>query len=77
MCIHCVQEKAEVQGRIASSGETGELLQQLEEAEEWIKRRKEQVEDRQRLISEHQQRLGSVQEGTELMFVVWLCHCCN
>ena len=76
--------KAKVQGRIASSGETGELLQQLEEPEEAIKSRKEwveisqqlekEVEDYQRYISEHQQRLGSVQEGTELMFVVWLCH---
>ena len=74
MCIHCVQDKAEVQGRIASSGETGELLQQLEEAEEEIKAWKELVEDYQCLISEYQQRLGSVQEGTELMFVVWLCH---
>ena len=63
-----------MQGSIASSGETGELLQQLEEAEGMIKGMKEAVEDRQRLISEHQQRLGSVQEGTELMFVVWLCH---
>ena len=63
-----------MQGRIASSGETGELLQQLERAEgaeEWIK---EQVERFQGYISEQQQRLGSVQEGTELMFVVWLCH---
>ena len=63
-----------MQGRIASSGETGELLQQLEGAEEGIKDRKEKVELYQRLISEYQQRLGSVQEGTELMFVVWLCH---
>ena len=63
-----------MQGRIASSGETGELLQQLEEAEWGIKAGKEDVEDYQRLISENQQRLGSVQEGTELMFVVWLCH---
>ena len=63
-----------MQGRIASSGETGGLLQQLEGAEGWIRRKKEAVEDRQRIISEHQQRLGSVQEGTELMFVVWLCH---
>ena len=63
-----------MQGRIASSGETGELLQQLEEAEGKIKGWKGVVEDCQRLISEHQQRLGSVQEGTELMFVVWLCH---
>ena len=63
-----------MQGRIASSGETGELLQQLEWAEDGIKDGKELVEDRQRLISEHRQRLGSVQEGTELMFVVWLCH---
>ena len=64
-----------MQGRIASSGETGELLQQLEEeAEEGIKGWKEGVEDYQHLISEHQQRLGRVQEGTELMFVVWLCH---
>ena len=63
-----------MQGRIASSGETGELLQQLEEAEGGIKGWKEVVEHYQRLISEHQQRLGSVQEGTELMFVVWLCH---
>ena len=75
MCIHCVQDKAGVQGRIASSGETGYwLLQQLKEAEEGIKDWKEEVERCQRLISEHQQRLGSVQEGTELMFVVWLCH---
>ena len=63
-----------MQGRIASSGETGELLQQLERAERAIKEWKELVEDRQRIISEYQQRLGSVQEGTELMFVVWLCH---
>ena len=63
-----------MQGRIASSGETGELLWQLEEVEEEIKTGKEEVERYQRLISEHQQRLGSVQEGTELMFVVWLCH---
>ena len=63
-----------MQGRIASSGETGELLQQLEGAEGWIKTEKEGVEDYQHLISEYQQRLGSVQEGTELMFVVWLCH---
>ena len=63
-----------MQGRIASSGETGELLRQLEQAEWGIKWGKEQVEGCQRLISEHQQRLGSVQEGTELMFVVWLCH---
>ena len=63
-----------MQGRIASSGETGELLQQLERVEGRIKRGKEMVENCQRLISEHQQRLGSVQEGTELMFVVWLCH---
>ena len=74
MCIHCVQVKARVQGRIASSGETGELLQQLEEAEGWIKAGKEGVECFQQRISEYQQRLGSVQEGTELMFVVWLCH---
>ena len=60
---------------IASSGETGELLQQLERVEGKIKICKEAVEDYQRLISEHQQRLGSVQEGTELMFIVWLCHC--
>ena len=63
-----------MQGRIASSGETGELLQQLEVAEEGIKEEKEGVELHQRFISEYQQRLGSVQEGTELMFVVWLCH---
>ena len=63
-----------MQGRIASSGETGELLQQLEGAEGRIKMWKELVEHSQRLISVHQQRLGSVQEGTELMFVVWLCH---
>ena len=63
-----------MQGRIASSGEMGELLQQLEVVEGRIKRWKEWVEHNQRLISEHQQRLGSVQEGTELMFVVWLCH---
>ena len=63
-----------MQGRIASSGETGELLQQLEEVEGAIKGQKEWVEDYQRFISEYQQRLGSVQEGTELMFVVWLCH---
>ena len=63
-----------MQGRIASSGETGELLQQLEVVEEVIKMGKEEVEGYQRLISEHQQMLGSVQEGTELMFVVWLCH---
>ena len=63
-----------MQGRIASSGETGELLQQLEGAEEGIKEGKELVEYYQHLISENQQRLGSVQEGTELMFVVWLCH---
>ena len=63
-----------MQGRIASSGETGELLQQLKEAEGRIKRRKDGVERCQRFISEYQQRLGSVQEGTELMFVVWLCH---
>ena len=63
-----------MQGDIASSGETGELLQQLEDMEEGIKEGKEQVERCQRYISEHQQRLGSVQEGTELMFVVWLCH---
>ena len=74
MCIHCVQEKAEVQGRIASSGETEELLHQLEGWEEVIKAGKEGVEHHQQLISEYQQRLGSVQEGTELMFVVWLCH---
>ena len=67
-----------MQGRIASSGETGELLQQLVEAEERVsKAGKELVEDCQRFISDNQQRLGSVQEGTELMFVVWLCHCCN
>ena len=59
---------------IASSGETGELLQQLEEVEGVIKSGKEEVEDYQRRISEYQQSLGSVQEGTELMFVVWLCH---
>ena len=63
-----------MQGRIASSAETGELLWQLEEVEEEIKTGKEEVEHYQRLISENQQRLGSVQEGTELMFVVWLCH---
>ena len=63
-----------MQGRIASSGETGELLQQLEGADGRIKDRKEWVERYQRITSEHQQRLGSVQEGTELMFVVWLCH---
>ena len=63
-----------MQGDIASSGETGELLQQLEGAEERIKRWKKGVEHCQQYISEHQQRLGSVQEGTELMFVVWLCH---
>ena len=63
-----------MQGRIASSGETGELLQQLERAEGRIKEEKEAVEHFQCFISEHQQRLGSVQEGTELMFVVWLCH---
>ena len=63
-----------MQGRIASSGETGKLQQQLEEAEEEIKGWKEAVERYQHRISEHQQRLGSVQEGTELMFVVWLCH---
>ena len=63
-----------MQGRIASSGETGELLQQLERAEGRIKRMKELVERYQQYISENQQRLGSVQEGTELMFVVWLCH---
>ena len=63
-----------MQGRIASSGETGELLQQLEVAEWGIKAGKEDVEVHQRIISEYQQRLGSVQEGTELMFVVWLCH---
>ena len=63
-----------MQGRIASFGETGELLQLLEGWERAIKTWKEGVEDYQRLISEHQQRLGSVQEGTELMFVVWLCH---
>ena len=63
-----------MQGRIASSGETGELLKQLEKAEEGIKRGKELVEHYQHRISENQQRLGSVQEGTELMFVVWLCH---
>ena len=63
-----------MQGRIASFGETGELLQQLEGWERAIKEEKEGVEDFQRLISEYQQRLGSVQEGTELMFVVWLCH---
>ena len=63
-----------MQGRIASSGETGELLQQLEGAEGRIKAGKELVERYQRFISEHQQRLGSVQEGTTLMFVVWLCH---
>ena len=74
MCIHCVQDKAEVQGRIASSGETGELLRELEELEGMIKWWKEVVERYQQYISEHQQRLGSVQEGTELMFVVWLCH---
>ena len=73
-CIHCVQLKAEVQGRIAISGETGELLQQLEEAEGEIKWWKDDVEHYQHRISENQQRLGSVQEGTELMFVVWLCH---
>ena len=59
----CVQVKAEVQGRIASSGETGELLQQLERAEEMTKGRKEKVEHCERIISENQQRLGSVQEG--------------
>ena len=59
---------------IASSGETGELLQQLEEAEEGIKQWKKDIELYQQRISEHQQRQGSVQEGTELMFVVWLCH---
>ena len=64
MCIHCVQLKARVQGRIARSGETRELLQQLEWAEGRIKEGKEGVEDSQRLISEYQQRLGSVQEGT-------------
>ena len=63
-----------MQGRIASSGETGELLLQLETAEGVIKMSKEDVEHHQRLITEHQQSLGSVQEGTELMFVVWLCH---
>ena len=63
-----------MQGRIASSGETGQLLHQLEGWEEGIKGRKRGVEYYQRLISEHQQRLGSVQEGTELMFVVWLWH---
>ena len=63
-----------MQGRIASSGETGELLQQLEGAEEGIKEEKEEVEHYQRRISEYQQRLGSVQEGTELMFVLWLGH---
>ena len=63
-----------MQGRIASSGETGELLQQLEEAERMIKKGKEDLERYHHRISEHQQRLGSVQEGTELMFVVWLCH---
>ena len=63
-----------MQGRIASSGETGELLQELEGVEGMIKVGKERVEYCQRLISEHQQRLWSVQEGTELMFVVWLCH---
>ena len=62
-----------MQGRIASSGETGELLQQLEVVEREIKEEKEEVERCQQYISEHQQRLGSVQEGTELMFVVWLC----
>ena len=64
-----------MQGRIASSGETGELLQQLERVEEGIKGRKEGVEHCQRIISEIQQRLGSVQEGTERMFVVWLSGC--
>ena len=63
-----------MQGRIASSGETEELLQQLEEAEEWIKTEKERVEHWQHRISENKQRLGSVQEGTGQMFVVWLCH---
>ena len=63
-----------MQGRIASSGETGELLQQLKGAEGTIKRWKEAVERCQWYISEHKQRLRSVQEGTELMFVVWLCH---
>ena len=63
-----------MQGRIASSGETGELLQELKRAERVIKAGKEDVEFSQRIISQHQQRLGSVQEGTELMFVVWLCH---
>ena len=74
MCIHCVQRKARAQGRIASSGETGKLLQHLERVEVGIKGGKEWVERFQHLISEYQQRLGSVQEGTELMFVVWLCH---
>ena len=63
-----------MQDRIANFGETGGLLQQLEGAEGRIKMGKEAVKGYQRLISEHQQRLGSVQEGTELMFVVWLCH---
>ena len=63
-----------MQDRIANFGETGGLLQQLEEAEGRIKMGKEGVERCQRCISEHQQRLGSVQEGTELMFIVWLCH---
>ena len=63
-----------MQGTIASSGETGELLQQLEEAEGGIKMWKEDMERWQRHISEHWQRLGSVQEGAELMFVVRLCH---
>ena len=63
-----------MQGRIASSGETGELLQQLERVEGGIKGWKEGAEVCHRIISEHQQRLGSVQEGTELMLVVWLCH---
>ena len=63
-----------MQDRIANFGETGGLLQQLEGVEGGIKEWKEAVEDYQRIISENQQRLGSVQEGTELMFVVWLCH---
>ena len=63
-----------MQGKIASSGETGELLQKLKGAEGGINGWKDQFEYCQRFISEHQQRLGSVQEGTELMFVVWLCH---
>ena len=73
MCTHCVQTKARLQQQLPGSDPTrrAELLGEIEEAEQNIKKCKERVEVWQERLSANQQQLGYEQEGMLLVFILY------